>query len=349
MIDLTERQKLILTLIIHEYARSAAPVGSKNLVEDYKLDISSATVRSEMSALTDMGYLRQPHTSAGREPTEEAYRYFVRNLLHQTELPVSTRSLISHQFYQSRQDMEQWMRLAASILAQHTRAASLVTAPHPEQVRLKHIELISTRGRQVLMVLVMFGGEIHQRMVTLDEPTSQEQLSETSRRVTQMVQGKDIATLKAIQNQNYLTQQNGLEIDVISWIIKEMEQIESLAAGEVYLDGLTNMLDEPEFSNSIEARRAIHMLEERSQIQELLQQALAADTVGGVQVLIGGEGSWEELRQCAIVLSRYGLPGLVTGMLGVVGPMRLPYGRTISTVRFMSSLLSDLVAENIME
>ncbi|MEM5773778.1 MAG: heat-inducible transcriptional repressor HrcA [Anaerolineaceae bacterium] len=344
MSDLSERQKLILTLVIHEYARTAIPVGSKNLVEDYRLEISSATVRSEMSALTEMGYLRQPHTSAGREPTEEAYRYFVRNLLHQTELPDSTRSMISHQFYQSRQDVEQWMRLAASILAKHTRAASLVTAPHPEQVLLKHVELISTRGRQVLMILVMLGGEIHQRVITLDEPVSQEQLSETSRRLTQTIQGKDIASVKAAQSQF-----GGLDQDVMRFIIKEMESIDSLAAGEVYLDGLTNMLEEPGFTNSLEARRAIRMLEEKSQIQELLQQALAADTVGGVQVLIGGEGSWDELRQCAIVLSRYGMPGLVTGMLGVVGPMRLQYGRTISTVRFLSGLLSDLVAETIME
>jgi heat-inducible transcriptional repressor len=342
--ELSERQKLILTLVIHEYARTAVPVGSKNLVEDYRLDMSPATVRSEMSVLTDLGYLRQPHTSAGREPTEEAYRYFVRNLLHQTELPDSTRSMISHQFYQSRQDVEQWMRLAASILAKNSRAASLVTAPHPEQVLLKHVELISTRGRQVLMVLVMYGGEIHQRLLTLDDTIPQEQLSETSRRLTATIQGKDIATIRTIQ-----TQLMGLDLEVIRFVIKEMEQIDSITAGEVYLDGLTSMLEEPEFSNSVEARRAIRMLEERSQIQDLLQQALAADTVGGVQVLIGGEGSWDELRQCAIVLSRYGMPGLVTGMLGVVGPMRLPYGRTISTVRFLSGLLSELVAENAME
>lgn len=344
MSDLSERQKLILTLVIHEYARTAQPVGSKNLVEDYHLDISSATVRNEMSALTEMGYLRQLHTSAGREPTEEAYRYFVRNLLHQTELPDSTRSMISHQFYQSRQDVEQWMRLAASILAKHTSAASLVTAPHPAQVLLKHVELISTRGRQVLLILVMPGGEIHQRMIVLDEPVTQEKLSETSRRLTQAIQGKDIASVKAAQNQFF-----GLDADIMRWVTKEMESIDSMAAGEVYLDGLTNMLEEPEFSNSIEARRAIRMLEEKSQIQELLQQALAADTVGGVQVLIGSEGSWDELRQCAIVLSRYGMPGLVTGILGVVGPMRLQYGRTISTVRYMSALLSDLVAETVME
>ena len=342
--DLTERQKLILTLVIHEHVRTAQPVGSRNLVENYHMDTSPATVRNEMAALTELGYLRQPYTSAGREPTEEGYRYFVRNLLHQTELPNSTRSMISHQFYQSRQDVEQWMRLAASILANQSRAASLVTAPYPEQLRLKHIELIATRGRQVLLVLVMFGGEIQQRIVTLNEPVPQELLSDASHRLTQLVQGKDISTIKSVQSQ-----QSGLDYDMLGWVVKELEQIDALTAGEVYLDGLTNVLEEPEFSGSTEARRAIRLLEERSQIQDLLQQALAADTVGGVQVLIGGVGEWDELRQCAIVLSRYGMPGLVTGMIGVVGPMRLPYGRTISTVRFLSGLLSDLVVETMLD
>jgi heat-inducible transcriptional repressor len=130
MIELTDRQKILLTLVIHDYIRSAQPVGSQHLVENYKLDMSSATVRNELAALTEMGYLRQPHTSAGRVPSEEGYRYFVGRLLQQTELPANTRRTISHQFYQSRQDLEQWLRLAASVLAHQSRGASLVTAPH---------------------------------------------------------------------------------------------------------------------------------------------------------------------------------------------------------------------------
>src|SRR5512140_1216455 len=117
MIELTERQKILLTLVIHDYIKTAQPVGSNHLVENYKLDMSSATVRNELAALTEMGYLRQPHTSAGRVPSEEGYRYFVGRLLQQTELPANTRRTISHQFYQSRQDLEQWLRLAASVLA----------------------------------------------------------------------------------------------------------------------------------------------------------------------------------------------------------------------------------------
>src|SRR5512140_630741 len=155
MNELTERQKFLLALVVHEYARTAAPVGSRYLVENYRLDMSSATIRNELAVLTEQGYLRQPHTSAGRVPTDEGYRYFVGRLLQETVLPETMRHTISHQFYQMRHDVEQWMRLAASVLAHQSRAASLVTAPHPEKACLKHLELISTRGRQMLMVLVV--------------------------------------------------------------------------------------------------------------------------------------------------------------------------------------------------
>ena len=159
MEDLNERQRLILALVVHEYVRTAMPVGSKSLVDDYHLDMSSATVRNELAALTEQGYLRQPHTSAGRIPTEEGYRYFVGRLLQDTLLPDALRRTISHQFHQMNDDVDQWMRLAASVLAHQSRAASLVTAPHTETSRLKHMEVISTRGLQVLMVMVLMGGE----------------------------------------------------------------------------------------------------------------------------------------------------------------------------------------------
>ena len=344
MNELTERQKFVLALVVHEYARTAAPVGSRYLVEQYHLDMSSATVRNELSSLTEQGYLRQPHTSAGRIPTEEGYRYFVGRLLQETILPETVRHTITHQFYQTRQDVNQWMRLAASVLAHQSRAASMVTAPHSEQLRFKHLELISTRGRQVLMVLVLFGGEVHQRLVTLTEPVSQEQLSASADRLTLEIHENDVATIRA-----RFSAFSGLDQDVVSWIIEDMEQARTAISGEIYLDGLTNVLAEPEFSGPDDARRALRVLEERSMLQDLLGRTVLNTATSGVQVLIGGEGNWDELRQCSVVLARYGTPGLATGTLGVLGPMRLPYGRTISTMRFLSSLLSDLISETLLE
>jgi heat-inducible transcriptional repressor len=165
--ELTDRQKFILALVVHEYARTAAPVGSRlpggALPPGYELCHGAQRAGCPDRARL----LRQPHTSAGRVPTDEGYRYFVGRLLQETDLPESMRHTISHQFYQMRHDVDQWMRLAASVLAHQSRAASLVTAPHPETLRFKHLELISTRGRQVLMVLVLYGGDVRQRLLTL--------------------------------------------------------------------------------------------------------------------------------------------------------------------------------------
>ncbi len=341
MNELSERQKIILSLVIHEYSQTATPVGSQALVARYNLDMSSATVRNELVALTDHGFLRQPHTSAGRVPTEEGYRYFVSKLTRASDLPDTTRRTISHQFYQMRNDVEQWVRLAASVLAYQSRAASLVTPPHPEHSRLKHLELIATRGRQILVVLVMIGGEVRQRLLSLSEPVTQEQLSQSAERLTQLFQRADVNEMRA-----RLAQMQGLDADVLVWVIEDMLQADAKPAGEVYIDGLTNVLSEPEFTGSDEARRSLRILEERSLLKDLVARTSAGNTQGGVQVLIGGEGTWDELRQWSLVLGSYGLPGLATGTLGVLGPLRLSYGRAISTVRFLSGLLSDLMAES---
>jgi heat shock gene repressor HrcA len=337
MFDLTDRQRLILTLVVRDYTETAQPVGSARLVEHYKLELSSATIRNEMSALTEMGYLRQPHTSAGRVPTEEGYRYFVTHVVYQADLSEPARDTISHQFYQARQDVEQWMPLAASILAHHSRAASIVTAPHSERAHYKHVELIATQGRQVLMVLVMAGGEVGQQILTLAEPVVQERLSGAADRLNRVCQGKTTEEIAAMPSRA-----DALEKDILTLVLQDMSKGEQRPSGDIYLDGLTNVLSEPEFLESNDARRAVHLFEERSLLQDLMA---TNSNVGGVQVLIGGEGKWEELKQCSVVLARYGIPGLATGMLGVLGPMRMAYARTIPTVRFMADLLSGLVSE----
>jgi len=338
--NLGERQKLILALVMRAYIDNAQPVGSKTLVDKFGLTISSATVRNEMVALTEAGFLRQPHTSAGRVPTEEGYRYFVRQLMGQTDLAPQTKRMISHQFYQAGQDVDHWLRLAASILAHQSQAASLVTAPHLEKARFKHIEIISTLGRQVLMVLVLTGGEIRQQMLTLAEPVSQEILSTTAAQLNQLCQGMTAAAIAAL-----VPQVQALEQDVLNLIVEEMDLSSAVLGGEVYRDGVTNVLADPEFAEVGLARRALRVFEERAFLQDLLTRTILTTNVGGVQVLIGGEGTWEELRECSVVLSRYGVPGLATGTLGVLGPIRMSYGHTISTVRFVADLLSDLVVE----
>ena len=340
MKPLTTRQKKILSLIVHEHIASAEPVGSKSLVQKYSMDMSSATVRNEMAALTEAGLLRQPHTSAGRIPTEDGYRYFVRQLMNETSLPPAIRATINHQFSQMSNDIQQWMRLAASVLANRTNSASLITSPQANHVQFKHLELIATHGRQVLAILVLEGGQIHQHMLVLDEPVSQEHLSVISRKFSQLLTGQSI-----IRVSDFKEPLSTIEAQILAWIEEEMIRSDQVPTGNIVLDGLTNVLSEPEFSDSEEARRALRLLEERSLLQDLLTQTILPDSIGGVQVLIGGEGTWDDLRQCSVILSKYGSPGMATGTIGVLGPMRMSYGHSISLVRFLSGMLSDFVVQ----
>jgi heat-inducible transcriptional repressor len=342
MTELSDRQQTLLVLIIRDYIETAQPIGSKRLVEHYHLHLSPATIRNEMGALTEMGYLRQPHTSAGRVPTEEGYRYFVSQLMNQAVLPASIQATISHQFYQARAGVDQWMTLAASVLAHQAQGVSVVTAPHAEKAKYKHVELISTQGRQVLMVLVMAGGEVSQQILTLAEPVSQERLSQAASHLNGILAGLSRDSIAALSARS-----DALEQDILSIILQDMRRAAESLSGEIYTDGLTKVLSEPEFAESDEARRALRIFEERSTLQDLLARTTINSNVGALQVLVGGEGEWEELRQCSIVLARYGVPGLATGTLGVLGPMRMSYARAIPTVRYVAGLLSDLVNDTI--
>ena len=342
MPELSERQKDLLLIIIRDYIDSAQPVGSKRLVEHYHVDLSSATIRNEMSALTELGYLRQPHTSAGRVPTEEGYRFFVSQMINQAELPKSVQHNISHQFHQARPEVDQWMHLAASVLAHQSQGVSVVTAPRAESLRFQHVELISTQGRQVLMVLVLIGGEVSQQLLTLAEPVKQERLSQTASHLNGLLAGRALEEITTLPIQS-----DALDQDILILIVQDMRRTAKSLSGEVYTDGLTNVLSEPEFADSDEARRALRLFEEHSSLQDLLARTTINSAVGGLQVLIGGEGEWEELRQCSMVLTRYGVPGFATGMLGVLGPMRMSYAITIPTVRYVAGVLSGLVNDRI--
>jgi heat-inducible transcriptional repressor len=339
MEPLTERQDMLLGLIVREYVEHAQPVGSKSLVETFTLGLSSATIRNEMVALSDAGYLRQPYTSAGRVPTEKGYRYFVQRLIGDTELPTAEKRTISHQFFQARGDMDQWMRLAASILAQHSSAAAMVTAPVVERAVFQHVELISIQGRQILLVLVLQGGDVQQQFLMLAEPISQAELAQAAAHLNGLLEGADCIQVE-IKGAGLSSMQQA----VSAVILDLMQRADYLTTAGVVHDGLANVLSQPEFADQELASRALRLLEEQSTLHSFFTRALSAE-VGGVHVVIGGEGDFEDLRDCSIVISRYGTPGLVSGALGVLGPTRLAYGRTISTVRYVSEVMSDLVSD----
>jgi len=337
MSDLTPRQQTILGLVIREYVGSTHPISSKMLLEQYDIGISSATVRNEMARLEELGYLTHPHTSAGRVPTDMGYRFFVERLLGDVTLPATERRMIVHQFHQARLDLGQWMRLAATTLTRAARNAALVTAPQAEESRFKHIELISTQGKLVLLILVMRGGNVQQQMLNLAEPLTQSELSQSADLLNQVCAG-----LRATEIRIRVRSLPTFEAEVCDLVLEMMDRCDSRVTGEVYRDGLTEMLSQPEFVGAEKSQGALRLLEERSFLDDFLTETLSPH-VGGVQVIIGSEGRWEELSSCSMVLARYGVPGFATGALGVLGPTRMPYGRAISAVRFVAELMSDLV------
>lgn len=330
--SLTNRQEHLLGLLIRIYTEEGLPVGSKTLVERYGLQISSATVRNDLAYLDQEGYLVQPHTSGGRVPTEFGYRYFVQRLLGEYELPPSEKQMIQHQFHQARLEIGQWMRLATAILARTSSGASFITSPRPRLNRFKHLQLISTQGRLVLMINVFYGGEVSQQMLQLAESLPQGRLSVAAERLNAILEGLNADQIEAKAR----TIDWVLEEEVAGLIVESLRRADGRSISNVTKSGLANLID------SASTRPAVHLLEESSRLANLLSNLEEQESTG-VQVVIGGEGRWEELKHCTLIMSRYGVGDELVGEVAVLGPTRMPYGRNISAVRYVANLMTEFV------
>lgn len=335
--ELSQRCQTILRLVVREYIRTATPVSSKAIGEQYNLGISSATIRNEMATLEENGYLTHPHTSAGRVPTEKGYRYFVEKLMGESHLSPTERRTISHQFHQARLELDQWMRLSAAVLAHNAQSASLVTAPKSSCCQVKHLELISIQDEVVLLILVLKEGTVKQQILTLDAPMTQPELGPIARRLTHLWSGRDqteiLATFDSLMD---------IEQEIAKVVLDTMRRLDSRTSSEIYRDGLLNVLDQPEFAQSENAQQIVRALEERQIIENMVSEVMER---GGLQIIIGGEGRWDNLSEVSVVLARYGIRNQAIGALGVLGPIRMQYGRAVSVVRYVSQLMSDLISD----
>lgn len=336
--ELTRRQEEILSLIVRAYTESPEPVSSKSLTEGYDLGISSATVRNEMARLEEMGYISAPHTSAGRVPTALGYRYIVRSVMDQNGLTPSDQQYIETKFKALPLILEQWLRQAAKVLTRTVHTASLVTPPLSQINRFKHIELISIQGRLTLMVLVLQGGVVHQRMLTLAEPVSQDKLSDVALHINSL--GDDCTATQLRLKQHHA---NELEREIIELAADLMDRSGGNQVRVVYRDGLSELISD--FPDSKGAQQAIRVFEERAFLDmiltEILQPLIHEQQV---QVVIAGDGR-EEISHLSLVLSQYGVPGQISGTLGIVGPTHINYGRAISAVRHVSTLMTDMLVD----
>jgi heat-inducible transcriptional repressor len=338
---ISERQRQILSIIIEEYVTSARPVASEHLVSRYGLNVSSATVRNDMAELERAGLIMQPHTSAGRVPSDRGYRYFVENLMSPTALPADEQRKISHQFHQVEMEADEWVRLAAAVLARSVHIAALATTPRSTAVRLKHFELLAISDTRIMIVLVGHDGAVSQQMVTVGESWEQADLSSLSAQLNGQLEGKTADEIrdwaKVEANVANLPPITPTVLDGVATLLGKLERPE---ASQVYHDGLAHILEQPEFRDRERMQRILDLFENGAIWSSIIPSIMGQE---GVQVIIGDEGWGEGMEQCSVVLARYGLGDRLAGVLGVVGPLRMPYSRSVSTVGYMSRLLSDML------
>lgn len=335
--ELTKRQETILSLIVRAYTQKPEPVSSKFLVDTSDLSYSSATIRNEMAVLEQLGYIAAPHPSAGRIPTENGYRYFVRSIINESDLSSNEQKHIEERLRTLPMATEQWMRFAAKVLARTAQTASLVTAPIAETNRFKHIELISIQGRLVLMVLVLQAGIVQQRMLTLGDPVPQPTLAESAARINALC-----LNLHAHEIRIKGVQLPLLEREVVELISEVMEREDSNHIRVIYRDGLSNIIGS--FQDGEGTQQAVRIYEERAFLDMILTELLGP-LMDDVKVIVAGDGKYDEMSQISMVLSRYGVPGHMSGAVGVVGPTHINYGRAISSVRYISSMMTNMLVQ----
>ncbi len=331
---LSARKRLILKAIVESYIVSATPVGSGQVVREYVPDVSSATVRNEMVGLEAAGLLVQPHTSAGRVPSEGGFRYFVRQLMEERTLTRTEQSTIKRQLFAVQLAREEWLDVATTLLARVARAAGIISAPVATQCRVKHVELLAIQECLGLLVLVLQEGTVKQQLIELPEDTPQTDLSAASSRLNQRIHGLSCSELEALT-----APMSDLESFIAARLVSLMAQIDEHQRKEFHHTGLVELLELPEFQQPEQARRIVRLLEQPEELFGLLETLPWSE---GTHILIGARGPRTAILQdLGLVVSYYGVESVASGFVGVLGPMRLPYAEIVPVVRYVSQVMTE--------
>ena len=333
---LTDRRAQLLSLIIGEYVDTAMPVGSDAIVRRFDLPFSSATIRNEMARLEDEGYITHPHTSAGRVPADKGYRYYVEALMQERDLPSEVKQTIRHQFHQAGREEDEWVHLSAAVLARAVENAAVVTLPRTPESHLKRLELVGIQDGAALLVIVLQQARVKQQVLIFPEPMDQDQLTAIANHLNTAFRGHTADEIRGSQAQ--LTQ---MEWHVANAIREIMSASDRGGYDEAYLEGVRNVLQKPEFGTSDKMLNLLEVLEQRNLTKLIPFREISAD---GVTVMIGAENEEDAMHDYSVVISPYGVPGGISGAMAVVGPTRMRYSQTISTVRFIAGLMSEMLA-----
>jgi heat-inducible transcriptional repressor len=332
---LSARQDIILRIITKEHINNASPVASDNIARLYPSKISSATIRNEMVNLEDQGYIHQPHHSGGRVPSDKGYLYYIESLTSGSELPLSEQHLIRHQFHQAKKDIDEWGKLAATVLSRTVQNVAVVALPKPIRSRFKHMELISIHETIALLILVMQEANIKQQMIYLAEEASQVELSDMAQKLSAAYSGQTAEQIKKVNRPL-----SPVETQIAATIVESMQQEDRIEYEEIYIDGIRHFFDQPEFSMPEKLRDIIEILEAKSFLSSVLLQALIDDGIG---IVIGKDNKENAMQNCSVIASKYGIPGQMSGAMGVLGPTRMQYERTISAVRCLSTIMNEFL------
>lgn len=339
MVQLEGRRREILKMVIDDYILTAEPIGSEAIRDRHRLGVSSATVRNEMAALEEMGYLRQPHTSAGRVPTDQGYRVYVDSLLEEEQVSSTERAWIRRSVAVT--DPDRALELAARTLAEATEYASVVAEPGPHQQLVRHLHLIPLGGRRALVVVVTDAGVFEGKMVEFDEEMPSDEWDRLSQEISRRIAGWSLGDLtdRAL---DVVIGEAALYRRVLAQV-RQLLRAQILAApARVHTEGTSNILKQPEFQDVHRARPVLSALEREDVLADLLYAGRAARRIC---VTIGAENPREEMRACSVVSASYCVGGRPAGVLAIVGPTRMRYGKVISLVRFLAETLSDVLSQ----
>ncbi|HKV87639.1 MAG TPA: heat-inducible transcriptional repressor HrcA [Candidatus Dormibacteraeota bacterium] len=333
-----DRKQAILRAVVKEFTTSAVPVGSQALQSRYFVNLSSATIRSELAELADLGYLTQPHTSAGRVPTDSGYRYFVDFLMDVEQIPGKVNAYIQEELRSAPADVQGMVEKVAMTVAAVTLNASVASAPQGSQVRIKHVDLVSLEPTEVLLILLLEGNLLRQQVVTVTQPATQAELTKLAARLNTALDGRGGDEVR----RHYDSAVLGLEKELLGRVVTVLDIYEKGTESLVVHDGVRNLVRHPEFAESSRLQQVLEVLEETRYLTNLLRQLIGESDL---QIVIGSENTSSQLQGCAVVLTTYGPSNRLKGVLGVIGPTRMAYSQTVARLQAVAQAASGRMAE----
>jgi heat-inducible transcriptional repressor len=335
--QLSPRQETILKTILDGYIATAVPVPSEVVTHRHGLGVSAATVRHEMAALEEEGYISRPHLSAGGVPTDKAYRYYVEALATTHELPLETKRSMQREFTSVGRDVDEWTKLSARMLAEVASNMALVSMPRTIQTRIRNLQLVYLDEHLVMQVVVLQEARLRKELVPLAEPVSEEDINHVAGKLNNHVKG---LSYQEVLDRSIET--TPLEKDVLDVALRILQEEDQASFADYIIEGLRHLVDQPEFKGSSQVHDLIEILESRRLAQAILTESPG---VGGIRVVIGSENHEDALKPMSLVIAQYGVRNQVFGTISIVGPMRMHYERTIAGVNYFSSLMSQMLEE----